>query len=362
MARLDSFLRLVVAQSASDLHIHTGAVPFVRHHGQLIPLQFRKISENEGRRFIGEVLSPHQRQALEEKRELDFIYEISGLARFRANAFYHNDGLGAVFRVIPARPQTFEELCLPATLKELVVATHGLVIVTGPTGAGKSTTVASMVHEINRTSRRHIITVEDPIEFIHEPLEGVVTQRAVGKHTESFADALRAAQREAPDVVLVGEIRDHETVSLALSAAESGMLVLATLHTMSAAKAVSRMIDVLPSDRRTQGLGALSVLLRGVVAQHLCRRRDGGGRIPAVEVLIQSYAVAHMIRSNKLHLLDGFLQSISQDETATRSLESSLAGHVRHGLISADEAFGAANHPQHLRSLLERGEKASGDG
>jgi twitching motility protein PilT len=352
MARLDSFLRLVVEQQASDLHFHAGNVPIIRHDGDLVNLPFRSLSADETRRFLLEIMTPEQREAFEREQELDFAYVIEGLARFRVNAFTQSRGPGAVFRIIPSRLPTVDELKLPGVLKKLGTGTNGLVLVTGPTGSGKTTTLAAIINEINATSRRHVITVEDPIEFVHVPQQSVVTQRQVGLHTETFASALRSALRESPDVLVVGEMRDFETVSLALSAAETGVLVFGTLHTNSAAKAVDRIIDVCPDEIREQVRGVLSVLLKGVVAQHLCRRASGEGRIAALEILMQTYAISNMIRENKIHQIDGYLQSAEHAGTGMQALDTCLYGYVKEGIITRDEATHSATYPDTLRKLL----------
>ncbi len=351
MARLDSFLRMVVDQRASDLHFHAGNVPIVRHDGELIPLPFRALSPDEASRFIHEILSDEQREAFARDSELDFAYFAEGVGRFRVNVFRQSHGVGAVFRVIPDRVPTIESLSLPAVLRRLSGHQNGLVLVTGPTGSGKTTTLAAMIHEINATQRRHVITIEDPIEVVHAPLKSVVTQRQVGVHAQSFAQAHRSAMREAPDVLVVGEMRDHETVSLALSAAETGVLVFGTLHANSASKAVDRILNVCPDEGREHVRAVLSVLLRGVVAQQLCKRASGEGRVAAVEVLLQSYAVANMIRENKLHQLDGYLRSADPASTGMQSLDQALMFHVRQGMITAEEAARLANNPEEFRRL-----------
>jgi len=358
MARLDSFLRLVVEQRASDLHFHAGRTPVIRLDGDLIPLPFRRLSDLEARRFIFEILTPQQRYALETEKDLDFLYDLEGVARFRGNAFVQSHGVGAVFRIIPLRIPSLEDLRLPASVRRLTELANGLVLVTGPTGSGKTTTLAALVNEINAQSQRHVITIEDPIEFVHRPLRSLITQREVGRHAESFAGALRSALREAPDVVVVGELRDLETVSFALSAAETGVLVFGTLHTNSAAKSIHRIIDMMPEERRDQTRAVVSVLLRGVVAQHLCRRMDGEGRIVATEVLLQDYAVAHMIRDDKLHQLDALLQSMNPRTSGMQS----LLDLVRSREVSTDEATRLANYPerfQHLAESLAREEEES---
>jgi twitching motility protein PilT len=342
----------VAAQHASDLHFHAGTPPMIRYDGDLLPLPFRTLSKAAARRFLLEMMTPEQRAAFERDQEVDFAYELEGTGRFRVNVFTQSRGLGAVMRVIPSRLPTIEELSLPVGIRKLAFMSNGLFLVTGPTGSGKTTTLAAIVHEMNCTSQRHIITVEDPIEFLHQPIKSVVTQRQVGRHTETFPAALRSALREAPDVLVVGEMRDYETVRLGISAAETGVLVLATLHTNSAAKAVDRMIDLCPDEVQDQMRGVVSVLLRGVLAQHLCKRAMGDGRVAVTEVLLQSYAVANLIRENKVYQLDALLQSGDSVSAGMQSLDSCILRYVREGLISAEEGLKVANAPDSLRRQI----------
>ncbi len=349
MARIDSFLRVVADQQASDLHLHAGKVPTIRHNGQLIRLPFRTLSDAEARRFVLEILTPEQRDTLETERQVDFMYALEGVGRFRASALAQNDGLGIVLRFIPARIPSLRDLAFPPAVSRLTRLGQGLVLITGPTGSGKTTTLAAILQEINRTSKRHIITIEDPIEYVHQPAQSVVTQREVGRHTESFASGLRAALREAPQVVVVGEMRDLETMQLALSAAETGLLVFGTLHTNSAAKAVDRIVDMIPEDAREEVRGLLSVVLKAVIAQHLCLRTGGEGRIAALEILLQNHAVANLIRENKTYQVDAMLQSSARDSLGSQSLDGSLLRHIEQGSITLEEALRAANHPDSLR-------------
>jgi twitching motility protein PilT len=352
LARIDSFLRLVAEQSASDLHFHAGTVPLIRHDGDLLPLPFRPLSESETRRFLVEILTPEQKKTLEREQEIDFAYSLEGVARFRGNIFTQARGMGAVFRIIPNKIPTVDELGFPPILKKLADTANGLVLVTGPTGSGKTTTLAAIVDYINSTSKRHIITIEDPIEFIHRPKSSVVTQRQVGIHTESFSAALRSALREAPDVLVVGEMRDLETVNLALSAAETGVLVFGTLHTNSAAKAVDRIVDISPEESREQVRGVISTLLKGVVAQHLVKRASGEGRIAVLEILLQTYAVSNLIRENKVHQIDGYLQSAEHAGSGMQALDSCIFNYIREGLVTIDEAVKVASYPESLRKLV----------
>jgi len=351
MARLDTFLRLVAEQKASDLHFHAGKVPKIRVSGDLLPLDFRELTASETKSFIYEILSPHMRHEFEEYQGIDLIYELKGIGRFRTNVYIQYDGLGAVFRVVPEKLPTPDDLLLPASLKRLIQYNNGLILVTGPTGSGKTTTLAALVHEINMTSKKHIITIEDPIEFVHEPINSIITQRQVGVHTDSFASALRSALRESPDVLVIGELRDIDTVTLALSAAETGILVFGTLHTGSSGRAISRIIDMVPEMTQEQSRTILSVLLRGVIAQRLCKSARGESRIAALEILLQNFGISNMIRENKLHQLDGYLQSVNFEETGMQSMDTCLLRYIKEGLIWLDEALKIADYPDHLREL-----------
>ena len=351
MARRDSSLRLVTEQNASDLHFCAGAVPTIRHNGDLVRLPFRKLTETETRRFLVEILDDDQRERFENNSDLDFVYELDDIGRFRCNFFRQARGSGAVFRIIPPSVPTLDDLGMPASMRRLCQLKNGLVLVTGPTGAGKTTTLAALVDEINRTAKRHIITIEDPVEFLHPIRQSVVTQRQVGVHVSSFAEALRSSLRESPDVVVVGEMRDAETIQLALTAAETGVLVFGTLHTNSAASAINRIIDAMPEESREQVRSILSVLMRGIVAQHLVKRATGEGRVAVVEVLLQNYAVAHLIRENKIHQLDALLQSTESAGAGMMSLETCLLRYLREGVILLEDAVRVASDPDHLRQL-----------
>lgn len=348
MARIDSFLRLVVDQRASDLHVHAGEVPTVRYAGELRPLAFRPLSEEEAFRFIREIMMPDQFEEFERDQQVDFAYVVPGAGRFRAHTFMQARGPSAVFRYIPESPPSLDELGLPAQIRGLTQEANGLVLVTGPTGCGKTTTLAAIIHEINKGSQRHIITIEDPIEFIHEPIHSAVTQRQVGTHAESFASALRSALRESPDVIVLGEVRDPETIGLALSAAETGALVFATLHSKSAAKAIDCILDACSEETREQARSVLSILLKGVIAQQLCALANGDGVIVAVELLLQSYAVSHMIRDNKVFQIDSHLDSVAQQGEG-QTLDSCLIRYVTEGLITMEEAIRSANSPEAVR-------------
>jgi len=353
MARLDSFLRMVVDQHGSDLHFHAGNSPIIRYMGDLVSLPYRELSLEETQRFLFEIMTEEQIKVLLAEQEVDFAYVVPGLGRFRANVFSQSRGFGAVFRVIAEEPPSIDQLRLPPVVRRLAMMQNGLLLVTGPTGSGKTTTLASIIKEINNTSRRHVITIEDPIEYIHTPKQSVITQRELGTHTRSAVSALRAALREAPDVLVVGELRDFDTINLALSAAETGVLVLGTLHTNSAAKAVDRLISACPEDQISQIVGVLSVLLKGVIAQHLCKISSGDGRVAVIEVLLQSYAVSNLIREGKIYQIDSYLRSSEHAGTGMQSLDKAIYDFVRDNTIRLDDGLAIANDPNGLRQSLE---------
>lgn len=352
MARIDSFLRLVVEQQASDLHFHAGKVPLIRHHGELLPLPFRALSETETLRFLMELLDPEQRAIFEERHEFDLLYALPGVGRFRVNLFLQSYGAGAVFRIIPDRPPLLDVLGFPATMRRITTLSSGLVLIGGPTGSGKTTTLSAIVHEINRNQQRHILTIEEPIEFLHEPLMSAITQRQVGLHVDSFADALRSAMRAAPDVIVVGELREFETLNLALQAAEAGALVFGTLHTNSAAKTLLRVLDMAPDDARDHLRASLATHLRALVAQHLIRRQSGDGRIAAIEVLVNTPAAASMIREGKVAQLGAWLQTQAPD-TGCQSLDACLLHYVKEGHIDAASALELCEHRDGFRKSLD---------
>ena len=352
MPRLDTFLRIAADQRASDLHFHAGKVPHVRYNGELSTMPFRVLSEPQVRALLDEILEAGQLATLDREGQVDFAYELADVGRFRGSVCRQTGGLSAVFRVVPTSIPMLSDLELPAAVAGFTRHANGLVLVTGPTGSGKTTTLASMVDLINRGSGRHVITVEDPIEFVHAPLRGLVTQREVGMHVTSFSAALRSALREAPDVLVVGEMRDFETISLALTAAEAGVLVFATLHTGSASKAIGRMLGAAPADQQEQVREVLAVLLRGVISQRLCRLANGRGRVAATEVLLQSASISNLVREGKVHQIEAYLSGGEDAVRGMHSLGSSLKRLVVEGRISRDEAMLQANDPGTLRASL----------
>ncbi|MFN8587745.1 MAG: PilT/PilU family type 4a pilus ATPase [Candidatus Eisenbacteria bacterium] len=347
MNRIDAFLELAVQQGGSDLHLVSGQPPRIRIWGELQPVRFRELSTHDVLEFLTEFMTPEQREALESRSAVDFAYD-SPSGRFRVNVYRHSSGLGAAFRAVAGAPPQLESLGLPNVVQQVLSVGKGLVLVTGPTGSGKSTTLAAMVDWMNRNRTGHIITIEDPIEFLHDNQRCVVTQREVGAHAPSFAEALHAAVREDPNVVLVGEMRDLETIQLALTAAETGILVLGTLHTNGAIRAVDRMVNVFPARRQDQVRTMLADALRMVISQALVRRLDRGGRLAACEVLVNTAAVSAMIRQGGAHKLASAIQS--GQRAGMQSLDSQLQDLVRREVISGEEAYDHALD----RQLFER--------
>lgn len=335
MAKIDELIRQMKREGASDLHLTSGASPYLRVQGAMVKLNYKPVTAESCRALIYEILTEQQRQTFAEQLDLDFSYVLPDVGRCRVNVFVQQKGPGMVVRLIPERVQTIKELGLPEQLANLLEVSEGLILVTGPTGCGKSTTLAAMIHEINLSQRAHIITIEDPIEFVHTNEYSLVNQREVSSHTQSFGNALRAALREDPDVILVGEMRDLETISLAITAAETGHLVFATLHTNSAVKTVDRIIDVFPEYQQAQVRAMLSESLRGVVAQALVSRADDTGRAPVMEILVNIPAVAHLIREGKTHQIPNMLQT--GQAYGMQTFEHSISDLVRRGRITKVE-------------------------
>src|SRR3979409_1281410 len=337
MARLDDLLRQMKQHGASDLHLTSGSAPYMRIHGDMVKLNYRNVSAETCHSLIFEILTEKQKELFTEEWDLDLSYPLSGVGRFRVNVFMQRNGVSAVFRLIPENIKTIEELDLPEQLSQLIDISEGLILVTGPTGSGKSTTLASLIHTINERQQAHIITIEDPIEFVHENRRCLISQRELASHTKSFGAALRAALREDPDIILVGEMRDLETISLAITAAETGHLVFATLHTNSAIKTIDRVIDVFPEGQQTQIRVMLSESLRGVVAQALLPRPDRQGRVPVVEILVNVPAVANLIREGKTHQIASVMQTGRAHGMVT--FDGAVHDLIQKNLISKEDAF-----------------------
>ena len=335
MPRIDSLFREMPERDASDLHIVVGRPPVFRISGEMVQSENDVLTPAAAKELLYEILTPAHRQRIEENLDLDFAYEIEGLARFRANILHQQRGIGGVFRLIPSKILTLTDLGMPDIVRKLSEFTGGLILVTGPTGSGKSTTLAAMVNHINETRDAHILTVEDPIEFIHEPKRCLITQREVGAHTIDFSSALRVAGRQDPDIILVGEMRDLETISLAMTAAACGLLVFGTLHTNSAIKTVDRLIDAYPSDEQNQVRAMLADCLRGVVAQQLVKTSEGK-RCAAVEVLMGGKALASIIREGKTSMISSYMQSGMGQGMQT--MDQSLMTLVQAGKIKPEDA------------------------
>jgi twitching motility protein PilT len=325
---------------ASDLHITVGLPPSVRIHGEIEPMNYPPLEREDTHDLVYQIMNDRQRALFEETLDLDFSLDFGEAGRFRVNAFMGHRGVGAVFRVIPSVIKSTDELGLPPVIGKMSEYERGLVLVTGPTGSGKSTTLAALIDQVNTSRRGHILTIEDPIEFVHPHKKCVVNQREVGPHTQSFANALRAALREDPDVILVGEMRDLETISLAVSAAETGHLVFGTLHTSSAAQTIDRIIDVFPAHQQPQIRAQLSESIRGVVAQSLLKMSNGKGRVAAVEILVSTPAVRNLIREGKTFQLPSVIQTGVKEGMQT--LEQSLSDAVLAGKVAQDEAMAKA--------------------
>lgn len=353
MPQIDQFLKLMVQQKGSDLHLTVGSEPIIRQHGQLTRIRFRQLTQADMQGLLYEIMTPAQRAQFEETNDADFAYEVPDVARFRVNMFRQRKGIGAVLRTIPSRVLSADDLKLPEGVRRFCRLNKGLVLVTGPTGSGKSTTLAAMIDLINETKADHILTVEDPIEFVHQNKKGLVNQREVGNHTKSFASALKAALREDPDVILVGEMRDLETISLGLTAAETGHLVFGTLHTSSAAKTVDRIINVFPADEQEQVRAMLSETLRGVVAQQLLRTADGNGRVAALEIMVGTPAVGNMIREGKTHQIPSMIQTGKKE--GMQMMDQVILDFLMNKVITPEEAYAKAhNKSEFLPYLSER--------
>ena len=359
MPYLDQFLSVIVSQGGSDLHIGEGQPPKMRKHGDVAPIRAEPVSHDEAMSMLSEVCGQHNWEVFEGRGDLDFAYEMDAASRFRCNYLKQANGYGAVFRLIPTKIATLEELGIPPVVKEFGHLRSGLVLVTGPTGSGKSTTLAALVDYINENFPRHIVTIEEPIEFVHDNKRSIVTQREVPGDAESFPTGLKAALREDADIVLVGEMRDLETISLALTAAETGLLVFGTLHTNNARKTVDRMVDVFPASRQAQARAMLANSLRGVLAQLLLKKVDGSGRIAVNEILIANAAVSAIIREGATQKLQDVI--VSGRGQGMQFMDDAIWALFQQGVVSAHEAFMKAIDKNRFKKFLPSEEQSLGD-
>lgn len=351
MAKIDSFFKFLIEQHGSDLHLSTGNQPMIRIHGDLVRIDLPKLEADDLKAMVYEIAPEVKIKLFEETGDVDFGYEYPGVARFRANFFNQKNGIAAVFRLIPTKVLTLEDLGLPPVLKRFSMLKKGLVLVTGPTGSGKSTTLAAMIDYCNLHRKDHIITVEDPIEFVHQSQQCLVNQREVGTDTKSFSAALRGALREDPDIILVGEMRDLETIELALTAANTGHLVFGTLHTTSAPKTIDRVIDVFPTNQQNQVRAGLSESLKGVVAQNLFKRIDKPGRLAGLEILVVDSAIANLIREAKTHQIPGMMQV--GKKKGNQPLDDGIMELLRAAKITPEEAYDKSIDKKKFRALLK---------
>jgi twitching motility protein PilT len=340
MAKIDAFFKLMNEQGASDLHLVSGSQPILRVHGEMERVKFKPFTNDDLKAMLYEIAPENKIKIFEETGDIDFAYEIPNLARYRANFFQQKWGIGAVFREIPSTILTSEQLGLPSIVTKLSMIHKGLVLVTGPTGSGKSTTLAAMMDYANKNRKDHILTIEDPVEFVHKSQGCIINHREVGIHTQSFSSALRGALREDPDVILVGEMRDLETISLALEAASTGHLVFGTLHTQSAGKTIDRVIDVFPANQQAQIRTTLSEALKGVIAQNLFKRIDKKGRMAVLEILVVTAAVSNLIREGKTFQIPSVIQT--GKKYGMQSLDDAILKALEEKKISAEDAFDKA--------------------
>lgn len=351
MKKIDQYLKLSLEKNASDLHFVSGDPVRARIHGELQHLLEERLTTEIVQECLQEIMDPATKRSFEENDAADFAYEIEGVSRFRVNTFRHLNGIGAIFRAIPSTAATLDDLQMPDVIRTLCRHTQGMILVTGKTGSGKSTTLAAMIDEMNRRMKGHIITIEDPIEFVHSAKSCLISQREIGVHSASFADALHSALREDPDVILVGEMRDLETISIAVTAAEMGILVMGTLHTNGSAQTVDRIINSFPADKQSHIRTMISTSLRGVVSQQLLPTCNKPGRAAALEIMINTPAVSNLIRQGKLDQLETAMQSGGR--IGMKTMDDALMELVDKGLVSASEAYQQANNKHKFEQLKD---------
>lgn len=351
MAQIDAFFKMMNELGASDLHLSSGSQPIIRLHGEMQRVKFKPLEHEELKKMLYEITPEPKVKEFEETGDIDFSYEVPHLARYRVNFFLQRKGVGAVFREIPQKILTVDELGLPKILKNLATLPKGLILVTGPTGSGKSTTLAAVIDYANKIRKDHILTIEDPIEFVYEPVHCLINQREVGRDTQSFKAALRGALREDPDIILVGEMRDLETIQLALEAAETGHLVFGTLHTISASKTIDRIIEVFPAEMQGQIRSSLADSLRAVIAQNLFKRNDKKGRVAALEIMIATPAVRNLIRENKVYQINSTIET--GRKYGMQSLDEAIMQLLQKGIIDADQAYNKAVQKSKFKDFLK---------
>jgi twitching motility protein PilT len=359
MISLHQLLKVMLEKGATDLHITTGTPPQIRVDGRLIPLAMDPLTGADTKNLCYSILTDAQKHKFEDHNELDLSFGVKGLSRFRANMFMQRGAMAAAFRVIPYKFMTFQELGLPPVVEELTKRPRGLVLVTGPTGSGKSTTLASMINKVNEDRHEHIVTIEDPIEYLHPHKNCIVNQREVGADTESFKISLKYILRQDPDVVLIGEMRDLETIEAALTTAETGHLVFATLHTNSAVQTINRIIDVFPPYQQSQIRAQISFVLEGVLCQQLLPRSGGKGRVLALEIMVPNAAIRNLVREDKIHQIYSIMQ-VGQTKFGMQTMNQSLVALYTKGLITLDVAMGRSPDQEEMRQMLARGGTAGG--
>lgn len=358
--KIQQLFKLVVDSNASDLHISSGTAPGLRVHGEIIRVKTAPLSGEDTKRLVYQILTDEQKNEFEKKLELDFSFGIKGLARFRANVFSSHGAVAAVFRIIPSLIPSFNELNLPQILLKICESANGLILVTGPTGSGKSTTLAALLDFLNQREAGHIVTLEDPVEFMHSHKQCIVNQREIGSDSLSFSGALKSLLRQDPDIVLVGELRDAETIEAALTIAETGHLVFGTLHTNSAVQTINRIINVFPADRQTQIRTMLSFVLQGVVSQQLIPKTYEKGRVAALEVMIPNPGIRNLVREDKLHQVYSQMQ-IGQETSGMITMNQSLKRFVETGILSQDVALAHSTVPEELANMLGKANSKKGD-